>query len=188
MHWLDIVILVILGVGAAMGFCTGLLWQVARVVSLAVSLYAAIAANTGVADWLSQQWHDVNLAVNRVIAFVAVFLAVYLVLYFITRVLHKAIRATRLETLDRLLGALLGVVKMGAIVACVCAVMVTLDLQMFKEWFEHSTLAPEFAKATDIGVSWIPREYRDRMDEGVQEVRDQIQQKLNAAAIDALKK
>ena len=187
MHWLDIVILVVLGIGAAMGFCTGLLWQVARVVSLGLSLYLAILTNTVAADWLSEQWKDVNPAINRVAAFIGVFLLVYLTLYFITRVIHKAIKESKLETFDRLFGALLGIVKMGAVVACVCAVMVALDLQIFKEWFGAASIAPYFAKTSEIAATWIPQGYRDRVDEGVVEVRDQLQQKFNAAAAEALK-
>ena len=187
MHWLDIIILVVLGVGAAMGFCTGLLWQVARVVSLALSLYVAIMTNTAGADWLAAQWHDVNPAVNRVVAFIAVFLFVYLVLYFLTRLLHQAIKASRLETLDRLLGGLLGAVKMAAIVACVCAVMAALDLQIFKDWFEHATLAPHFARGTQEVVAWIPQHYRDGVDDGIQQIRTQVQQKIADAATDAMK-
>jgi membrane protein required for colicin V production len=187
MHWLDILILVVLGVGAAMGFCTGLLWQVARVVSLALSLYLAIMSNTPVADWLGQQWNDINPGVSRIVAFITVFVCVYLILYMITRLIHRAIKATKLETLDRVLGALLGAVKMGLIVACVCAVMVALDLQIFKDWFEHATIAPQFAKGTEIAVGWIPQQYRDQANEGVQQVRDQVQQKLTDAAMDAVK-
>ncbi len=187
MHWLDILILVILGVGAAMGFCTGLLWQVARVVSLAVSLYAAIMANTGATNWLNLQWKDASPAVNRVIAFVAVFIFAYLVLYFITRMLYTAIKASRLETVDRVLGAILGAVKMGAILACVCAVMVALDLQIFKDWFVHATLAPHFAQGTQNAVGWIPQHFRDHVDEGVHEMRDQVQKRLTDAALDAIK-
>ena len=56
MHWLDILILVVLGIGAAMGFASGLLWQVARIVGLGVSLYVAIAANADVTEWLTQRW------------------------------------------------------------------------------------------------------------------------------------
>src|SRR5437016_10684 len=119
MNWLDIIILVVLAIGAVMGFCTGLLWQIARLVSLALSLYLAFLANAGVTDWLDDQWKDVNPAVNRVIAFIGVFIVVYLILYLVTRLVYQAIKATKLETLDRILGALLGAVKMGAIVACV---------------------------------------------------------------------
>ena len=188
MHWLDILILIVLGIGAAMGFWTGLLWQVARVVSLGLSLYLAILTNNDAAEWLGGQWRDVSPAVNRVVAFVAVFLSVYLGLYLLTRALHRLIKATQLEVLDRLLGGLLGVLKMGAVTAGVCAVMVALDLQVFKDWFEEATLAPHFARGTQIAVGWIPQEYRDRLDEGVQEVRDQMQQKLADAAVDAIKK
>ncbi len=187
MHWLDITILVVLGVGAAMGFCSGLLWQVARVVSLALSLYLAILTNSNVADWLGEQWRDASPAFNRVVAFLAVFLLVYLILYIVTRLIHKAIKASKLETLDRLLGALLGAAKMAAVMACVCAVMAALELQIFKEWFAQATIAPHFAKGTETAVAWVPQSYRDRIDEGVTEVREQLRQRITDAALDTLK-
>jgi membrane protein required for colicin V production len=187
MHWLDIIILIVLGIGAAMGFCSGLLWQIARVVSLALSLYLAIATNADVAEWIGEQWKDSNPAFNRIAAFIAVFLLVYLILYLVTRLLHNAIKATKLETLDRVLGALLGIIKMAAVVACVCAVMAALALPIFQEWFEHSTLAPYFAKGTEATVRWIPQSYRDRIDEGITQVRTQLQQKIADAAMDGLK-
>ena len=42
---------------------------IARVVSLALSIYLAILTNHSVAAWLGEQWHDVNPAVNRIAAF-----------------------------------------------------------------------------------------------------------------------
>lgn len=188
MHWLDIIILVLLGVGAAMGFCSGLLWQIARVVSLALSIYLGILANTAVSTWLGEQWKDVNPAVNRVAAFLAIFLLVYMILYLLTLALHNAIKAAKLETVDRLLGALLGAVKMAALAACVCGVMAALDLQIFKEWFDHAVIAPRFAHGTELAVSWIPKGSRDRIDDGVRQVREQVQQQITDAAADALKK
>ncbi len=188
MHWLDITILILLGVGAAMGFWSGLLWQVARVVSLALSIYLAILANTPSTEWLNEQWKDVNPVVNRVVAFVAIFLAIYLLLYWITHLIHKAIKASKLETLDRLLGALLGVLKMSVIAAGVLGVMAALDLQIFREWFDQATLAPGFAKGTEVAVGWIPPEFREQANEGIQQVRDQLQQKITDAAMDSLKK
>ncbi len=183
MHWIDIVILVLLGIGAAMGFCTGLLWQVARVVSLCAALYLAIIFNGSASEWLAGQWQDLNPAVYRVAAFVAVFIGVYLVLYFITHLLHKAIKASRLETADRLLGALLGVIKMAAVASCICALMSALALPLFEGWFENAVLAPYFAKGTHTVYGWVPQEYRDRADEAVTEIRDQFQKKAADAAI-----
>ena len=188
MHWLDIIILVLLGVGAAMGFWTGLLWQVARVVSLALAIYLAILANTPITDWLNDQWKDVNPVVNCVVAFIAVFLVVYLVLYWITHLIHKAIKATKLETLDRLLGALLGILKMAALSACVLGMMAALDLEIFREWFKQAAIAPEFANGTDVAVRWIPQEFRDSANENIQQVREQLEKKITDAAMDTLKK
>lgn len=188
MHWLDIIILVLLAVGAAMGFWTGLLWQVARVVSLAFSIYLAILVNAPFADWLGEQWKDINPVVNRVVAFLLVFLGAYLVLYWITHLIHRAIKATKLETLDRLLGALLGIVKMAALAACVLGMMAALDLQIFREWFGQAALAPEFAKGTEVAVRWIPQEFRDNANESIQQIREQLEKKLTDAAADALKR
>src|SRR5580704_5262774 len=101
MHWLDILILVVLGLGAAMGFASGLLWQVARVIGLGVSLYLAIVVNAEVTAWLGEHWKDTNLAFNHIVAFIGVFIVVYLVLYLITRLIHRAIKATKLEMMDR---------------------------------------------------------------------------------------
>jgi membrane protein required for colicin V production len=187
MHWLDIVILVVLGIGAAMGFCTGLLWQVARVVSLGLSLYVAFVTNNAAADWLDTQWKDVTPAVNHVVAFIGVFLAVYLILYLTTRLLHKAIKASKLETFDRLLGALLGAAKMAAVAAGICAVMVALDMEIFKEWFAEAKIAPAFAKGSDVAVRMIPPQYREQIDDGVEQVRDQMQKKVADAAADAVR-
>jgi membrane protein required for colicin V production len=187
MHWLDILILVVLGIGAAMGFASGLLWQVARVVGLCVSLYLAIVVNAEVTAWLGKEWKDTNPAFNHIVAFVSVFIGVYLLLYLITRLIHKAIKATKLEMMDRVLGGVLGTLKMAAVVSCVCAVLTALALPLFQEWFEQSTLAPYFAKATEAVISWVPQDYRDKADEGVQQVRDQLQKKITDAALDTLK-
>jgi uncharacterized membrane protein required for colicin V production len=137
-------------------------------------------------DWLVRESPNINPAVHRVIAFLGVFLAVYLVLYLITHFVHKTIQASKLEMLDRVLGAFLGAIKMAAVSACACAVMVALDLQIFKEWFEHATVAPYFAKGTDVVVSWIPASYREQIDQGITTVREQLQQRIADAANDAI--
>src|ERR1043165_866694 len=115
MNWLDILLLVTVALGAALGFWSGLLWQVARILSLGISLYAAIVANSKVAEQLAEHWKDATPLVHRVAAFIAVFALSYLVLYLITRIIHDGIRATRLELFDRLLGAILGAAKTVAV-------------------------------------------------------------------------
>ena len=178
MHWLDITILSMLAIGAIFGFWSGLLWQIARVISLALSIYLAIVSNSHVGDWLHEHWENTSLFVCRATAFVAVFLLVYIVLYLITNMLHKAIKATKLEMVDRLLGALLGAAKMGVIVSIVCACLTALALQTTQNWVDQSTLASPFARATSVMIGLIPQEYRHRFDENFHLARDQMQKKV----------
>jgi uncharacterized membrane protein required for colicin V production len=124
----------------------------------------------------------------RVVAFVGVFLLVFVVLYLFTRMIHTAIKAAKLETVDRILGALLGMLKMSAIVCGACAALVALGLPMTQTWVEQSTLAPHFARGMDLMIGLVPEEYRKRMDENVLQAQEQLQKKAVDAALDTLKK
>ena len=42
MYWLDFVLLLVLGIGAFLGARSGLLWQVARIVTFVLAVYACI--------------------------------------------------------------------------------------------------------------------------------------------------
>lgn len=171
MFWLDIVLLVFLGLGAALGFWSGLLWQVARVVSLGLALYATILFNEPVTQFLGEAIRGVEPRVAQGIAYVGVFLGVYLTFFLCTRLLHKAIKATDLEILDRLLGALLGTAKMSAGVAAACLGLTALALPTTDDWLAQSTLAPLFARVGERVLAMIPPEYRDRAGAEVEQMR-----------------
>ncbi len=175
MFWLDIVILVLLGLGAGLGFWSGLLWQVARVVSLGLALYATILLNESATQFLEEVVRGIDAHVAQGIAYVGVFLGIYLTLFLFTRLLHKAIKATHLELLDRLLGALLGAAKMGAVVAAACLGLASLAVPTTEDWLAHSTLAPLFARGAETAVAMIPEDYRDRASEGLEQVKETLQ-------------
>ncbi|MBI3823786.1 MAG: CvpA family protein, partial [Planctomycetes bacterium] len=112
---------------------------------------------------------------------------IYVILYVLTRLAHQAIKIANLETWDRVLGALLGAAKMTAIVACVCATMASLSLPIFQDWFDRATIAPALARATRTVVSGVPQSYRDRIDDGITQVRTQLQDKAGDAAADVVR-
>src|SRR6476661_908253 len=99
MFWLDTAILLALGLGAGVGFWSGLLWQVARVLNLGLSFYACVALNESTTTLLDEHvLSGVDVRLTRGVAYVGVFLAVYLTLFGLTRLLQKMIRATKLES------------------------------------------------------------------------------------------
>lgn len=174
MYWLDTAILVLLALGAGLGFWSGLLWQVARVLSLVVSLYATVVCNEPATRVLDEVVHGIDVRVARGAAYIVVFLGVYLTLFLFTRLVHKAIRATQLEIVDRLLGGLLGAAKMGAVVAVICAALVALPAPAIQECTAQSTLAPLFARGTEVGIELIPEEYRNQLADGLQQLREMM--------------
>jgi uncharacterized membrane protein required for colicin V production len=182
MYWLDVTILVLLGLGAGLGFWSGLLWQVARVLSLGLALYATILFNDPATAFLEEVTRGVDPHVARGVAYIGVFLGIYLGLFLFTRLLHMTIRATQLEMLDRLLGGLLGAAKMSLLVALACTGLAALATPTTEEWLAHSTLAPLFAHATEVGLERIPEDYRGHVRDAMQQLHDMLPPRLEATA------
>src|SRR5581483_2504474 len=174
MHWLDLTILILLGLGAGLGFWSGMLWQVARVVSLGLALYATVLLNEPACQFLAEAAHGIDPRVARGVAYVGVFLGVYLALFLLTRLLHSTIKAAHLDLLDRLLGALLGAGKMGLALAVVCTALASLSFPLAQEWMAQSTLAPLLARGAEVGLEQIPEEYRGRVGDALQQLRDAV--------------
>lgn len=189
MYWLDTTILIALCIGAGLGFWSGLLWQVARVLSLALSAYTTVVVNEPVADFLGEHvLKGVDTRLTRGVAYVLVFVAVYLVLFLLTRLIHKTIRAARLEMLDRLLGAVLGAAKMALVIAALCALLAAVSLPLTQEWLEQSTLAPLFARGTDALFALVPEHYRTQVNENLHQMRDALQRQAAEQALGATKR
>jgi uncharacterized membrane protein required for colicin V production len=179
LYWLDTTILIVVLVGAGLGFWSGLLWQVARVVCLALALYATLVFNDAVTEMIQE--HLARGADPRVLhgsAYVGVFIATYLALFLVARLLQKTIRAARLEAADRLLGACLGAAKMAVVVALACSALAGLALPPTQEWMSRSLFAPYFAHGTEAGFALIPEEYRTQVTDNLQLVRDTVQRKF----------
>ena len=104
--------------GAGMGAWCGLFWQVDRVATVGLSVYGSVLlhepATHLIRDGLMQGADDQFVGAS---AYVAAFLVVYVILIYVVRLVRQAIRAARLEGLDRLLGAGLGASKMAVVQA-----------------------------------------------------------------------
>ncbi len=188
MHWLDLVLLTLLGLGAGLGYWSGLIMQIARLVCLGVSLYVTILLNAPVTQFLHERIApEAHVNLLRGIAYVAVFLVVYVALFALSRLLYKAVRETRLEVFDRLAGAALGALKMALLLAPVCALLAFLALPITDEWMKQSTIAPLLAKGLQRALVMVPEEYKDQAKVTVEQAREQLRHEATDRAIDLLK-
>jgi membrane protein required for colicin V production len=188
MHWLDVVLLVLVGLGAALGFWSGLVTQVARLLSLGVALWATMVLNEPVTRLLHERIAPTtSTSVLHVIGYVVVFLAVYVTLFALSRLVYKLVRAGKLVVLDRLAGAVLGVLKMVLILAPVCALVDFVALPATEEWMSRSALAPVFAKGTRAALDLVPESYKTQAQDSVDQIRENLQRHAADQAVDLLK-
>jgi uncharacterized membrane protein required for colicin V production len=185
MFWLDTTILVLIGLGTVLGIVSGFLWQVARILSLVLSLYASILLN----DWVVGQCREMLLRdadprLIQILAYVFVFMAVYFVLYQFVWVCDRFIRTVRLQPVDRFLGALVGGCKMALLLAGVSLGLAHYPTATTQEVMEKSALAPVLAGAMEMVIAVIPQEYKTELCNGLAELkamaRARVEQKERA--------
>ncbi|MCI0642832.1 MAG: CvpA family protein [Gemmataceae bacterium] len=164
MHWLDTIILVLLALGAVLGFWSGFLWQIARVLSLVLALVVTILFHVPATRYLQE--HVLRGADERVVevaAYIALFVLVYLVLFFATRLAHTGIRATELQIFDRLLGCMLGFSKMALVIGGVCLAAANYPHETTKDLLGKSSLAPLFAHGMEHVLVVIPEDQKENL-------------------------
>src|SRR5262249_7406493 len=143
MHWLDFVLLVVLGIGGLLGLRSGLLWQVARLVIFAAAIYGCIQYHKEVAHHLDRVFNGLNESTAQMLAFVVIFLGVCVVGSLVTWFLEHMLRAAHLKPVDRLLGAVIGVLKAGLLAGGLLTGMVLYGSKETQESMADSHIAPQ---------------------------------------------
>ena len=126
MTTLDIIILVVLGAGAIVGFSKGFLKQLTSLLGLVAGLLIAKALYATVAERVFLPLTD-SLTVAQGIAFVVIWLAVPLAFLLLASLLTKAMEAVSLGWVNRLLGAALGALKAALLVSLFVCVVEYID-------------------------------------------------------------
>jgi uncharacterized membrane protein required for colicin V production len=164
MHWLDNTILAVLVAAALFGAYSGLLMQLCRVVGFGVALYAAMSFQDGVTGWLQESvLRQADERTCTVAAYALVFCGIYLGLFLLTLLVEHSLRAARLQYLNRGLGALLAVGKMGVLIGAICSGLQQLSYEPTSEALEHSAIAPVLVKGVEQLVAAVPPEYKEEL-------------------------
>jgi uncharacterized membrane protein required for colicin V production len=173
MHWLDTTLLAALGLGAILGFVSGLFWQLARLASLALAVFATIffheAAAHTLRDWLLR---DADPSILQASAYVTVFLTVYVALFLVTRVLRMWLRATDMALPDRLLGAVLGTGKVAVLLGLGCLLLRHAAHPKAQEFLDRSLLAPIFARGMDRTLTLVPDSYKQPVFDSLRQLQE----------------
>lgn len=182
MHWLDFILILVLGIGGVLGLRSGLLWQVARLVIFFGAIYACIHFNADVAAELTRYFDGLNDTTSRLMAHLVIFLGVCLAGLLLTLILEHFLRAVHLKPLDRLLGAAVGVLKAGLIAGGILTGVALYASKDTRDSIAGSTVAPLLLEGMRYLVAAIPEETFSAAKDALRKALDGIREhgeKLN---------
>ena len=123
---IDIIILIVIGAGAIVGFVKGFIRQLASILGLIVGLLAAKALYASLAEKLCPTVTD-SMTVAQVLAFIIIWIAVPLIFLLVASLLTKAMKAVSLDWLNRWLGCVLGALKFLLLTSLVICLIEFMD-------------------------------------------------------------
>jgi membrane protein required for colicin V production len=162
--WIIIAFLVFSVAGAAI---EGFFHEVFKLAGLVVGYLVAAWQYHRLADWFAP--HLKSPWLGEIAAFLIIFFAVLLVAGFAGRVTRWAMKKAGLTTIDRFLGAVLGLLKGILVVAIVLTA--TTAFAPAAKWLAGSELAPYFLVGGRAAIWLAPSELRQRFYQGLDYMR-----------------
>lgn len=137
MNKIDIILLIILAFGAVRGFMRGLIIEMASLLAIVVGIYGAIHFSFFTASLL-EKIITTQRSTIEVVAFAITLIVLMLAVMFLAKLLTQMFNAAQLGFLNRLAGALFGLIKSAVIVG---SLFVFLERTFQTEkWFSPSVL------------------------------------------------
>lgn len=127
MGLIDIILIVIVGIGAISGFAKGFIHQLVSIIGLIVGFFVAGALYQVAAEKMSVYVNEASMTVLQVIAFISIWIIVPLLFAIIASMLTRAVEWLSLGVLNRFLGLLLGGVKWVLILGLLINVLDYID-------------------------------------------------------------
>jgi membrane protein required for colicin V production len=162
--WIILAFLVFSVIGAAI---QGFFQEAFGLAGLVVGYLLAAWQYHRLADWFAP--HLKSPWVGEIAGFLIIFFAVLIVAGLAGRVAHWAMKKAGLSTIDRMLGAVLGLFK-GVLVVAIVLIAMTAFAPAAK-WLEGSESAPYFLVGGRAAIWLAPSELRQRFYQGLDYMR-----------------
>jgi membrane protein required for colicin V production len=162
--WLILAFLALSVVGAAM---EGFFHEAFHLAGLVVGYVLAAWQYHRLAEWFAP--HMKSPWLGEVLGFLIIFFAVLILAGFAGRIARWTMKKAGLTTVDRILGAVLGLLR-GALVVAIVLVAMT-AFTPTSRWLEQSELAPYFLVGGRAAIWLAPSELRQRFYQGLDYMR-----------------
>ncbi|WP_111669259.1 CvpA family protein [Algoriphagus litoralis] len=150
---IDIVILIVLALGAYEGYKKGLLMSIVGLIGFVIAIILGVYFMDPVSKMLAERLDELSFAFP-VFAFLIVFFITLLIVNIAGWILKKMMDMILLGSVDSLAGAILGIVKSAFFVSLFMWLALGFDLKMPKEWSAKSEFL-QYIEPLAPGVIWV---------------------------------
>ena len=151
MNFLDIVLGLLLLWGLWKGLNNGLLIEVASIIALITGIYGAIHFSYIAGDYLSERM-DWDEKLINIAALVITFIIIVLVVHILGKILTKIIDFAMLGMLNKIAGAIFGILKVAVILGALLLFLERLNTNFVFPSTEMKTNSVLARPLTDIGA------------------------------------
>lgn len=167
LNGLDYAILALIALCALRGLTRGVLRMATSILSLLAGLYFASLYYSRAGAVVQKQFHA-SQAVGAVIGYAVIFAAVFIAVEYAGGRIIRLVRIIHLNWADRLGGTIFGA-AIGAILAGLAVVLLTVSLGSNPPLLRDSELAPRVLAYNRVLLAYIPpqvqKEYEEKRDE-----------------------
>jgi membrane protein required for colicin V production len=154
MNWLDIVIIILLIISAFGGLASGLIKSVLSLVGLIVGVVLAGRFYIGLSGLLA---FIQNQNIARIVAFLIIFLIVVVIAAVLGSILTKAVSALLLGWLNRLGGAVFGIILGAVFIAAILVILA--KYAGGNSVISGSAIAPVLVDRFPLVLALLPKEF-----------------------------
>lgn len=155
MNYIDIIILVVLGISMVSGFINGLVKEVATLAALILGIWGAIRFSSFTAEKL-YDYFDMTGKYVGIVSFLVTFAIIAIIIHFIGILVDKLMEAVSLGFINKLLGIVFSLFKSVLIMSIIFVVLNAIDARrpfLPKEKIEESML---YNPISDIAPAIFP--------------------------------
>ena len=128
LSYIDIILVIPLVWGLYKGFRKGLIIEIASLIALLLGIYCSIHFSDYVSDYLKSSF-SIKSSYLPVISFATTFLIIVIIVYTIAHIVDRIVDSVSLTFINKLAGAIFGMIKIGFILSVILYLVNTLDVK-----------------------------------------------------------
>jgi membrane protein required for colicin V production len=161
MNGFDIALIAVVGSSTLFAFVRGVVRELIALATWVVGLVAAFGYSGTLAGWFTRL--DASPATKHVLAFALILIALMIAGALVARLLSGVVKAIGLGFVDRLLGAVFGLVR-GLAVVVLFALIAGVTTLPKQDWWQNAALGRPLAEAAVALKPYLPRAWAERLD------------------------